>query len=195
MRKCIPPPELIPSGICECGCGKPTKVANYTIKKQGMFEGYPTRFLQGHSHASAKRGKEHYKYRNGRYCRLGYTMVLISREHPMADKNGYIPEHRYVMSQHLGRPLTSKEQVHHINGNISDNRLENLEILTCSQHRIIHATKWNRENIAEAFSKFITETGKPPKKHHPNFYRYLPSHRAVKRVFGSWEFAIESSKK
>jgi hypothetical protein len=46
--------------------------------------------------------------------------------------------HRYIMEQHVGRKLRSDEHVHHINEIKNDNRIENLEILSRSDHAILH---------------------------------------------------------
>jgi HNH endonuclease len=43
-------------------------------------------------------------------------------------------EHRYLMEIAIGRPLLITEQVHHINHDTLDNRLENLTILDIREH-------------------------------------------------------------
>lgn len=49
---------------------------------------------------------------------------------------GYVYEHRWVMEQILGRPLASREVVHHRNGDLADNRPENLEVISSQADHI-----------------------------------------------------------
>ena len=50
-------------------------------------------------------------------------------------------EHRWIMEKNIGRKLSSDEVVHHINKDITDNRLENLELTTKSKYSKKHMKK------------------------------------------------------
>lgn len=81
-------------------------------------------------------GSKNGNWKNGICYERGYKLIRVY-DHPYATKRGYIREHRYVMEKHLGRYLTKNEAIHHINGNRSDNRIENLQLLTHSKHSTI----------------------------------------------------------
>lgn len=92
-------------------------------------------------------------WQGGRYTtKGGYVNVWVGKGHPGALSNGYMPEHRHVMAESLGRHLLRTESVHHINGDRADNRLENLQLrnsqwhgpgqamvcLDCGSHNVAH---------------------------------------------------------
>lgn len=49
-----------------------------------------------------------------------------------------IDEHRLIMEQYLGRKLTRLEVVHHKDGNGRNNDIENLEVMSLSDHSRMH---------------------------------------------------------
>ena len=77
----------------------------------------------------------------------GYFYVYF-RKHPHSDKEGRIFEHRLIMEQKLGRYLYPFENVHHVNGIRSDNRIDNLELWVKVQPsgvRVQDVVKWAKE--------------------------------------------------
>lgn len=49
--------------------------------------------------------------------------------------------HRLMVESEIGRYLYKGEVVHHKNGNKTDNRFENLQIMTVSEHRKLHMVR------------------------------------------------------
>lgn len=96
----------------------------------------------GQKISKAKKGKQmgasnpHWK--GGRIEVSGYVYIY-SPGHPNRTLDGYVCEHRLVMEKHLGRLLTSREAVHHLDGNSRNNGIENLELCASNgRHTIEH---------------------------------------------------------
>ena len=65
--------------------------------------------------------------------------------------------HRLVMELHLNRKLSRRENVHHINGDKTDNRLENLEVIDVAEHARHHSTG---RKLSEEAKKKIGDANK-----------------------------------
>ena len=69
-----------------------------------------------------------------------YIMVVAPKNYPgKLYRNKYAYEHHVVIWEKTKKVLKTGEEVHHINGNHKDNRIENLKILLKEQHRKVHA--------------------------------------------------------
>src|SRR5699024_2735046 len=72
----------------------------------------------------------------GMYKQNGY-MLAKAEYHPHANKRGYVPLHRLLMENELGRYLIPREElVHHIDGDRLNNDLSNLKLTTPQEHYI-----------------------------------------------------------
>lgn len=127
-------------------CGHP--VANFQTKRCWDCWGR----IRGEVRKGEKRkitiyGDQHHSWKGGRVIHKHSGYVLLKRrEHPNSQKNGYVYEHRVVMEEYLGRFLEPVEEVHHINHNKSDNRIENLMLFSNHADHIAYEHK-NGERV------------------------------------------------
>lgn len=117
-------------------------------------------------------GDKHPHWKGGKVITDSGYVMIFNPKHPFVNAYGYVREHRLVMEKHLGRYLTKKEVVHHLNGIKTDNRIENLELTTQNAHARHHFTKGrlcslcNEKHLARNYCK----------KHYWEFF--LKGHRA-----------------
>lgn len=101
---------------------------------------------------AGKYGELHPRFKGGYIHKtLGYKFIMV--------KGKKLLEHRVIAEKVLNRKLQKGEIVHHINGIKTDNRPENLEIITQAIHVSLHKpmlgkkSKVKRDPVTQRFTK------------------------------------------
>jgi hypothetical protein len=119
--------KLIPSGKCACGCDGNTTVPKVNNAPRNQVNGRPLKYISGHNSRGIKRGRISGR---GRHIRTDGYVSILNPDHPRATSNGYMPEHIAIMEKALGRSISKKEVVHHIDGNKENNEIGNLMLFS-----------------------------------------------------------------
>lgn len=102
----------------------------YNISRQSVFAGFKLRKYK----LRTKKILPFQFFDNKKFC-------LINQGYYRLSCNDRILMHRYVWEYYNGK-IPPKHDIHHINNDISDNRINNLELYTKSEH----AKKFNKGN-------------------------------------------------
>ena len=93
------------------GTGNPMfgKISKYRGKKRPEFS-----------------GSKHWNYKGGYITKDGYLSICVNGKE--------IGLHKYLLEIKLGRKLTKNEVAHHIDGNKLNNDINNIQLMTRSEH-------------------------------------------------------------
>lgn len=117
------------------------KPENCSIKEWNTVRKFCSRKCKGIHHSNNFTKEKVWNYKGGTLSSTtGYIYISLGRYKRKA-------QHRFVMEQFIGRELLRSESVHHINGIKTDNRLENLQLLSKVEHCKLHYPKGSKFGI------------------------------------------------
>lgn len=115
--------------IINCGCGCKEKLNKYDSRNRIRL------FIAGHN--SRQSGNPNWN--GGIYINRGYITENVSKN--------YKRQHRRIVEEFIGRALKPEEHIHHKNGDKMDNRIDNLQIVSNSEHGKIHMQQRKQNKI------------------------------------------------
>ena len=173
---------------CACGCGQ----------EMPPWKPRPSRtrplYLKGHNFNVKGRAPHNYSG--------GVSRDVNGRWRIACRDGSWVYYYRAVMEAELRRPLRPDEHIHHINGDCSDDRIENLQLIDNHSHQQIHAGQNYKalertrfpippEWYLAILAGWIEFNGREPTIMEWEADKTLPSGRTYWRAFGSWPRALE----
>lgn len=120
-----------------CSCGK-----TFTTRKKTQ------KFCGRTCWSKSRIGSRAPNWKGGRRLNGNGYVLIYQPTHPVADRHGYIFEHRWVMEQKLERLLEQYEIVHHLDGNKQNNQPDNLVLTRHGIHeQTFHKGHIRKERI------------------------------------------------
>lgn len=86
----------------------------------------------------ARKEKNNYRWKGGKAKTSGGYKLVKKPGHHRADSKGYVLEHIVVWEKAHCQSVPDGYVVHHINGIKTDNRPDNLQLMSASEHSIYH---------------------------------------------------------
>lgn len=100
-----------------------------------------------------------------------YELIIAPIEYPGKTYQGkYCYEHHYIYWKHTGKLVKQNENIHHINRNRRDNRFNNFELMTKTEHTIRHMPDRNQKKVKPIIC--ICKTCKKGYPVYPSKYRW-----------------------
>jgi len=96
--------------------------------------------------SEAQKGKKNHRWKGGIHIASNGYILILKRDHPFCDQQGYVSEHRLIAEKELGRYLSPKETLHHRNGKRSENNWDNLFVFESNSEHIKYERFLRRAN-------------------------------------------------
>ena len=131
--------------IVACICGAefttyPARIADGRGKYCSKKCGYKNRTRPvGLTYNIVTENRSWFKFKGGHIDHKGYLRFTVKGRLKLV--------HRLAIEKHLGRELLAHEVVHHIDGNKLNNTIENLQVVTKTEHDNFHNGKSRKGRI------------------------------------------------